>query len=499
MTKLEQYLQEVQQEFRDHFPNGPRLTVKCKGALPGESFQARYAAGEVTLVAQDHHAAIFGVGLIAAGVQSGHLGDYLDQRRPKFPLRPLWFHRVEDPEATCRRTLALGYNAVVLDSPEGEWNGDWGAFREYGVKLILKPEWSSFQEKSFLETATGDEITSRLRVLQRAAPEVDGVLWEGTFFREASDRHPSARDLLPLDLALREVCFLEKTLLEGRFLVFYIPYVGQEQAAWLPDFCDGVGPGTRVAFSAVCGDPTEDHLAPHPFWEVLRQRLDPCYTPLMPIFNVGAVKQGEALWPALALDIMSDIGARCRRHKFEGVISPVPRLPKPGSLLFGNLWMASHVAWGDTSPDLLAQTWLAAFRPEFDSSALGDIRQAAVELGRLRYLSQNKGELSSESSRVIGEALLARLKQMELGLDTGDDLFRDYFVLFAQDARRIIRNFFQTYHVSSGNFFAEKGDEESFWTSPSEGMGPSTPFVVHEQPLKGAPGTLLRRLADTEC
>ena len=259
-----------------------------------------------------------------------------------------------------------------------------------------------------------------------------------------------------------------------------------------------------VAFAAVSGDPVLDHLDPHPFWDVLRQSLDVCYTSLLPIINIGAVHQGECLWPTLTLDLIEKYALRCERHRFVGVLSLVPLLPKPGSFLWCNLWVSSQVFWGQTRSDLLAETWFEAFRPELKCSqfvsAMREIRQITVELSRLRHLADKKrdGEISSEECRARAESLLIRLKQLQLFMEKTDDKqndalsLHDYFTFFARDARRVIQHFLQVYHVSVGNFFGDEDRLESFWTESVNTAGGAGIFC--EEPKRGEEGTLMRKI-----
>ncbi|MFQ5730191.1 MAG: hypothetical protein ACE5GN_07510, partial [Waddliaceae bacterium] len=363
MNRLNPYLQDLQKEFRENYPEGPKLIVKCKEKSTEESFRATYSGGAVTLEAEGQQAAIFGIGLISAGVASGHLGECLGVRAPKFPLRPLWFSSMENVEEICRRVLALGYNAVLLER-EGDVER-LVLFREYGIKVILKPEPDLPEGKCFLDQEYRDAVREGLRALQQEVPRVDGFFWEGLFGQKDINLHPGARDLLQVDMALKEVRLLEEAILGDRFLIYYISCTdlqnAQQQAAWLPSFCNDVGKQTIIAFSAVSGDPVLDHLDSHPFWEVLRQSLDVCYTPLLPIINVGALNQGECLWPTLALDLINDYCLRCRRHQFAGVLSLVPYLPNPESFLSCNLWVASQVLWGRNPPELLGKRGLQPF------------------------------------------------------------------------------------------------------------------------------------------
>ena len=91
----------------------PRIQINSIGDRKGEAYCASYEAGLVTLEADNHKAAIYGLSHLTIGVLSGHLPEYLGSHKPKFSLRPLWlpcYAHIETP----RRILEMGYNAVVV-------------------------------------------------------------------------------------------------------------------------------------------------------------------------------------------------------------------------------------------------------------------------------------------------------------------------------------------------------------------------------------------------
>ncbi|NGX42480.1 MAG: hypothetical protein K940chlam7_00760 [Chlamydiae bacterium] len=526
MMKMKQYLNDIQKDFERRFSTGPKLIVKYKERGTAEKFSVSYGGGVVTLEAQSLKAAVFGVEQLNIGVKSGHLGESLGERVSKFPLRPLWltsFGRLaelpfgEKLESICRGVVQLGYNAVCLPCHEDEIEKNefdkLEVFHDFGIQVILKLEIDQSEGECLLDHHFREKVQDFVHSLQQVSC-VDYIFWEGTFTQREFQQHSEAQDLLLSDMAIREVRILEEALLEQRSLIYYLPcedlLSAQEQAPWFSSFCDDVGKNTIVAFSAVAGDPAFDHQQPHPFWEIFRQSLDSLYTPLLPIVNIGAVKQGECLWPTLSLDLINRYLLPCNRHHFLGVLSLTPSLPKATSFLSCNLWVASQILWGQSQPERLVETWFAAYRPELNRSGfvetLKEIRQVALGISFLRY-SSNEGELSKEECRAQAESLLAQLRRLQIVIENSETTrnqeddkltFKEYFTFFARDARRIILHFLQCNHVSVANVLNGEDMLESFWTAVNQPSGggilAGVKPTLFEEPNKGEEGSAMRKI-----
>lgn len=484
----------------------PRIELRVKNHFSNEQYSCSYAGGVVQLDAESSLAAVFGLSTLIMGIKSGHLSECLGENKPRFPLRLLWFkgefpqkNLLADTDRFCGRLLEIGYNTILfgLGDLSYEHVEDFCiACAEYGIKVFVKPQWS-FKQRCPIDAAYVADIQSKLSKLVKTAPTLHGIFWEGGLFHPDDYHHPKARDATHFEMIHAEASMVEAVLGTKKLIYSVVisdPNVANQQAEWLSELCDSVGTHTSIAFSAVAGDPCEDHLEPHPFWATLRKSIDVSGTPLMPIVNIGSVGQGEGLWPSLSLDLSDRYLSQCVRHHFGGIIGVVNSLPVRGALLECSLWVASQMQWKKTSAGLLAETWFKAQRPELNFEKMVDpvmqLRDIAIELSFLRSFQkeQPRDRMTTDESRALSESLLVRLAKLQILFEKEEKnrtfasdkpSWNDYFQIFALDARRLISQFMQTFHISGLDRSEDKG--EGFW------VGPKANFL--DQPSRGIKGS----------
>lgn len=549
MKKSAQLIDTLIHEYAKNKHKGyPSLVCRMKDTNNRESFSAHYAAGQIIIEAANPSAAVYGIRCLTLGVASGHHAEFLGDWNPRFLLRPLWIGcelnitltsriGVTLPawlkigsfpfDSFCRRLLELGYNSVLLGafdgafSPSSEDSFDLEAicqgFHEYGIKVILKPNIDLKNEvRCPLSPSYVSTVKESLWDLQKKVPSVDYIFCESCFQHPESLQHPLAQDATRIELVQAELKIYETALKRNTGLIFYIPATDEssakQQATWLSSLSDSAGNKTILAFSALSGAPWEDHCSAHPFWEALRQSPDISSTPLMPIINIGSVKQGEGLWPAMTLDLIERYLARCKRHCFVGAICLARYLPCEGALLDCSLWTAGQVLWKEQPVHLLAESWFRAQRPDlnysFFSDALKEIRSIVVELSFLRSLqNENHRDLiTTEECRTLAASLLATLKQLQVKFEKEEKkrlkhadrpTFHEYFSCFVRDARRIVLHFLQRFNAPLLHYRDEDDQQEGFWTQ-AQGLtqsGRYTPKAIFlEHPQKGSPGSRMEMI-----
>lgn len=491
MKELYPFVQEIAQRYvENQTAKQPRLQLKIKESEQ-EHYSYFYAGGTVELHAHSLQAAVYGLSHLEIGVQSGHLSELLGEWKPRFPLRPLWI-KSSIPEEyyprLCRRLLSLGYNSVILTSKEGvvSLKKLCDCMHAYGLKLFIKP--NSCSKKSLSE-------------LFQDLPKLDGIFYQAEGCHSELIDLSCSQEATRRELMLEEMQLLRKAIPSAAELIYYLPAADSieaaEQSLWLPRALPHVTENTILAFSAVSGNPTADHLPSHPLWEKLRGMPTLSSPALMPIINIGAVDQGEGLWPTLTFDLLERFAALCQRHHFAGLIGLVHSLPAEGSLLDCCLWVGAQIQWKERSIQPVASSWFAARRPDLDfltnANALKELREVAINLSLLRahYLKQTD-QISREQCRCLIERLWVQVKGLELRFDSSKGSsnarpnWSDYYIFFARDARRLILFFIRHLQLSLPNLgrFEESGS--GFWTS----FQPSAPFFL-DVPFSGDPGSLM--------
>lgn len=484
---LRKVLQNFSNSFSKENPNGPKLLVKVRGGELSEGYSSSYYQGVLTVEGNDPRSLIHGIATLNVAVKSGHLSDFLGDRKPRYELRPLHYCRELEgvcEEKLCQRILELGYNAIILETePENPQ-----LFKEFGIKTIFK--------RKALEGTPFDKDWALSPVNMEA---VDAVYWEATFMEPEFLKHKDARDFLQMDLALFELQRLERELNGVCEILYALPKMHSYNAVL--EFIDEVSTQTTIVFSAVHGDPTEDHSDPHPLWDLLRESPDASATTLLPILNMGAVKQGEGLWPLIPLDLLEQSNDHMRRQPFTGAIVLVKDLPNPGTFLDGSLWIAAQTLWGTLTPSLLLETWCKAYHPSLSNlELLRDLRKVGKRISALKEIV----EMKTEESHIYSESLISEINRLQMKVDglksEGKGSIKEYFIYFARDARRQILHFLQVNHAPMVNVL--NGDDllESFWTAVQQGGGADlragAKVKLFDQPIEGDEGSVMRQIYD---
>lgn len=502
MKKALSIAKEIAKDYSQSIENKRYRPVSCQsiGNHMQDKFSVNSVSGQVSIEASNPLAAAYAISQVRMGLLSGHLPEYLQEQQPLYPLRPLWIGcqklvSVSDKvgiwlpdffleknkktfELFCRRLIELGFNALILGqrgcvfcekSPVvfKELALLHRMLSEYGIRLILKP--SVFyrddeKELFFLPTHPSfqNKVTAALTDLLESVPALDELLWESVYFQADFQRHPLGREFTKLEKVAAELKCVEAL---GVPLIFYLPCQDLEsaegQSEWIPLLLNEMGPKTTFAFSAVAGDPQEDHCPAHPLWERLRGQPRIASTPLLPLLNSGAVGQGEGLWPGLTFDLVEEFYSRCLQGHYRGIVSLAAHLPREGSLADCNLWVAGQRLWRTVPALLLAQSWFAVKRADIDFQQELDLfkntRALIKSLSFLRSLNgeKNRDLLNAEEQRCYSESLLAQLKYLELavkkyGVCSGRTSLKAYYQFFICEARRWIAEGESAEEVKSG-------------------------------------------------
>jgi len=494
-----------------------------------DNYYATYQQGKVNIQAQNPLTAVYGISVLEVGARSGHLPEFLGEKAPKYPLRPLWigcshiaqlnsvyglaiptFMIIQDItfdenaalHQHCKCILQMGYNAIILGRQDSsvvlpaithsvDLNELCNFFKSYGLKVIIKVELLNQHEDKNGNGNGNCRFSESLQelLLNKNNETIDYLLWEAAFDGVEDPISTSTSTSTQYDLALAEVQKLEIALQEKISLIYFVPSPdlasAHKQTKWLTKLCDDVGKKTLIAFSALAGSFYDDHLPLHPLWEALRQSPDVSATPLMPIINGGSVKQGEGLWPVLKTELFECFFSSMRRHVFAGAIILTNGLPKKKGVLACNLWIAAQMQWREQSPALYAETWFKAFRPELEyeryEQALKTISDVARELSLLRSQLHIKevDRISSEICRAKAEAMLSQLNFLQLIFtkDKENDKSKmqlslaDYFRFFNRDVRQTLLHIMQMLNISLPNAMNGVDVQESFWTKLLESSG----------------------------
>ncbi len=515
----EPYIQTLQEELEVKPSCGMKFQLKKVNGL-GEGYALRYAGRQLTVEAESSIGAFYGLTFASIAASSGHLSEYLGERRPKFSLRPLWVQGLDlaslgDPLIKARaislRLLSLGYNSLVIDAKVNSQEALMQFvqhFRRFGLKIILRmkvgnEDWPAASDPNYCL-----QLERMLGKFAACLGREDFLFWEATIYSPKSERE---RDFLSSDLAMREVASLEKVLSGKCRLIYYIPtpdgQTAEKEAKWLPRCFLSSLPGTVFAFSSSAGTPCGGISRGHPLWEALRASKQSSRWNLLPLLNVGHVRQGEGFWPVLPLRSIDLNLAKCRSPEFLGACALASHLPKPESVLSCSLWIAGQTMLGHGSPDLLAETWARAVRPEFLDVA--DYREMMEDCGDLAAhvceLAQAAKKLppgfSREEYKLLADTLLAKLRHLQFRFaksargSSTTPLLNDRFLLFARDAKKLIFYFLTQAQLPLVNVLNEGDAEESFWAdltnAGSFGGTAGAKVSLREVPNCGKPGSLI--------
>ena len=482
----------------------PKLNPLLIRDSKDESCTLSYHAGILKIEAGCPIGAVYALSQAKAGSQSKHLAEILGTKTPRFYLRPLWilgevnpFNDLSKQHEACRRLLELGYNAVILD--RSIQSNTVSLLHDYGIKIIFKPMKIT---ESFLSVKYQHDLKNLLE--DYLSNGIDYIFWESGLYSQELEEDPLTRELTQEDLAHYEMKLLEETIAQNAGLIYYIStpdlYNADKQAKWMPRLCHDAGKKTIIAFSAFAGNPDEDHLPMHPFWETLRLSPDTLETPLLPILNGGNVNQGEGLWPILSLDLLNRFFTQMDRHRFAGAAIMTRTLPGRSGFLECNLWVAGRMMWESRSSYLYAETWCEAFRPDLNIKKFGAIfeiaRRISVDLSILRAVLQGKYVEPAEECRARAESSLGQLNYLVAIFSkvkgeeqAGVPFLADYVRYFERDARRIIMHALQSMNISLPNLMSGIDAHESFWTklleSPGSGIRGAAKVALLELPNQG--------------
>src|ERR1700733_1900741 len=393
MNRIAEYIGELQKKLQT-----PQFdfVLKISGEGEREGFKLSYCAGKITIEAENLLAAAYALNRLSVTLSSNQLAESLGRNDPCFPLRPLWFidynasHFNEiKVEKICRRLIEWGYNAVCLGLHLEDLEKDdvkdslscLEIIHQFGLKLIIKPSLADSETVFLLDQSFRKQFQQKLDKLKKIK-NLDYILWKGTFLNPTIRQRLAYHGMLHRDFAREEVQFFENSL--NGSLIYFVPFDRHinKQEDWLPDFFYDVGKNTIIAFPAVAGIETMDHLLPHPLWYQLRQCPDISATRLLPIINGGLIDQGEGRWPTLPLDLIERFVSRCYRHHFAGVLVLTKHFPGKEGWLDASLWISGQNQWNKVSPSLLAETWFAAFRSDIDYPSIAPFLKETTVLIR---------------------------------------------------------------------------------------------------------------------
>lgn len=359
----------------------------------------------------------------------------------RFPIRALWLLGEQTLEGNVlyERANRLGFNCLLSEKPSE------------GLLWIQKaPTLEKIQQTSS-----------------------DFIFWESQWQQIDFFHHADAENYTRLELITQELDRVERALPNDVELIFYIP--GEASASWIPQICDAAGPKTHIAFSAVAGEPMQDHLGPHPLWKILNEIPDSSSTKLLPIVNLGMIGQGWGLWPTIPFDIYERYFCRLRgKDPFAGIIALVPAVPKGHGFLHCALWTGAHLLQKEwQGVDILIEEWFRLFKPDINYFRFADT------LKGFRTLTLEASLLRDRDNKSLAEAIKARLLHFEQLLEKEHSSLKDSFTYFAADLRRMI----------SPNSYFEDGD--SFWTQKA-----GSKFVFLEKPQRGKGGSRMAAIYD---
>lgn len=481
----------------------------------GEGYEVLEHKGKLQIKADSGLAAAYALHQLELAWKAGHFADYLGRVEPKFTLRPLWlapeYIQAADIESLCRITVALGFNAWIVGSffegmfslepcqkwPVAAWRS---LLHSYGLKLWVKPQFQrafGYAAVCPLDSTYRLELEGLLESWLKEAGECDGVFWESPRLEQGFENALSVKDCLHGDILVSELKMLERGIGGKKKLIYYLPADRPADAAacapWITSLCDAAAPKTMIAFPATAGSPFDDHLPPHPCWAHLRASSGNSAAHLLPIVNGGGISQGEGLWPGLALDLFLEYIPRCYRHPFAGIIIPAQTLPRQGTFLQGSLWIGSQAQWGPLQPELIADTWLAAYRSKEPKEALHLIRHIIKEISYLRSTAAASRRASPPvESKARVEKAIASLKYLEHLIPSARTAAKseasplaDYYPLFVQDAKRMIGQLARHLSIPTPHLLPAGGLDDCFWSEAI--LGPSQ--WRRSGPRRGDPGS----------
>lgn len=354
-------------------------------------------------------------------------------------------------------------------------------------KLIVQ---NALTERCPASSSYQKKMATSIETVRQKFPKSEHFFWESQLHHPGYFAHLQAKYALQFDLIKEELHNVEKNLNEKSKLIFYVPTIGNQeaerQAEWLPRLNWEARRNTSIAFSSVAGHYTEDHAPLHPFWDVLDKWQGNPLKTMLPIINIGGVRQGEGLWPSLSFDLF-ELLPRISHYQLANPLVVAPQIPPGHGFLDCNLRafaeMQNHLIHGD----IAIENWFKRHKSEIPFGKYREvfkkIRKIVTDLSLMRYMQGNREE--HEEARHLIETILSQLKYLEVALSKEKtDLF-EYFTIFCRDARRIVGQVGQHLNVNTPPI----KDDPSFWTS-SKG----SKISLLDQPVKGMTGSKMEKI-----
>ncbi|MBN9376900.1 MAG: hypothetical protein BGO14_01870 [Chlamydiales bacterium 38-26] len=519
----------VFEDLKNEYYQSCKVPIHWLSLAPShsENYKAEIEQGALKVKAEGYLGAIQALQKIRIGLKSGHLQDFLGFHSPQFRTRCLMIGssmqsllgNSDKTHQFCKRILEMGYNSLLIETVEEkkDFTQLCKDLQNYGFKIILKFKPSQVQnasKRSPLDSSYAHFIHQQLDDFISKHPSFDFLFWESQWLDPSFLHSPTADAYTLSEAVLLEARLLENKLaMHAKSLVLYLPVNDSTSAElcspWILNLADQLDAKTILAFSAVCGDYYADHLAPHPIWNKIRSRIPSAKAALMPILNIGNVRQGEGLWPILIQDLIDDYIMRCPHTHFPGVFCATHQIPQRESLLDCNLWVTGQVLWNPHMPSLsLFDTWFTAFRPEWNfmsnRALFIQLRNLSKQLNLLRsWIKEiNRDSITSQECKISAESILIQLSEIQTQLEKQErkrlkkcekTALGDYFFHFSNDAKKIILHVLQGFNLSLPQLLNEQELKESFWTDynvkSGQGLRGSAQISFLETPNRGAPGS----------
>lgn len=493
MQKTKLVFEELKSEFDSQkLPKTmPSIHWLPIGNQSSEDFHASLEGNIIKIKAEGYLGAIHALQKMRTRLISQHLADCLGSFSPRFKIRPLWIEQtikevLKEPHRLhvfCKRVLELGFNSIVVEQTEESVS--LRAFckniQSYGLKVILKLSFLQGKLKKFspVNSLFQDQLAQSLQIASKENPYFDFLFWESQWLQPEFMDSASENYTLH-ELTLLEAQLIEKNLEKPKGLIFYVPALDHEtakkSAKWMQRLADDLENRTILSFSVLSGDFTKDFLPPHPLGLQIRAQIEPSSAALMPLINVGNVKQGEGLWPILVYDHLDECIGRCQNGNFVGLLAITNHLPLKGGILDCNLWVTGQVLQKNQPAFLYTEIWFSIYKPDWDYAAfspvLKQIRDLLKSINLLYSLTdENYRSLQTpQECRTFAESILSQLASIRLQLEKEErkklkestqPTLWDYFIFFANDMRKILLNILQSYGLSAS--LDESQSEESFW------------------------------------
>ncbi len=488
-------------------------------------YEAACRAGELEIIGGDDLDLSYGLAQALVGLLSGHREEFLGSHRPHLSRRVLWMRgntmcqivpglTTAVPQALvgpkgaetiarwASRIVEFGFNTIIFGGgslvPENPTStaalaNILSLFKDYGLTVGLRISLSGRPSDSRcpFDPDYRQKIAEAFKGMVSEGVSPDLILWESQLLHPSFLSHSQASDALLFEVAQAEVHLLEQVLPTSTTLIFYLPVGGrdfvEQHTHGILSLCDTVGESTIIAFPAVAGEPERDHLPEHPVWDALRRYGEPSATPLLPVVNVGAVGQGDGLWPALTCEVLERYSDHQFRAPFAGIMALVDEIPQGNGFLACNLWVAGQVLWHQRPPARLIETWFDAYRPDLQyRSHIQALKLAREVVLDLSHLADIKASLSRPTQAALSPAhidlLAARLRLL-------DQLFRfdsevsqglnssmaDYFHYFSRDAWCLLHWHLDRLRLPAPGVAAAVDHSGGFWTSIKAQGGRNVP------------------------